>query len=138
MSLPNSFRAPEPWLGTRLAAVLLIAGLGACSHNPPPAPELGSPQANVLVTVQNQNVNDVNVFTVIGGVRQRLGTVVSQASGSFEIPWDRIGPATGVSVLAAPIGAPGAFNTGRLTISPGSQISLTVAPVLRNSSVVVN
>lgn len=138
MSLPNFLRARRSWLGTRLAAVLLVAGLGACSHNPPPAPELGSPQANVLVTVQNQNVNDVNVFTVIGGVRQRLGTVVSQASGSFEIPWDRIGPATGVSVLAAPIGAPGAFNTGRLTISPGSQISLTVAPVLRNSSVVVN
>jgi hypothetical protein len=137
MSIPQSFRARRSSLGPRLAAVLLAAGLAACSHNPPPSPELGTPQANVLVTVQNQNVNDVDVFTVINGVRQRLGTVVSQSSGSFEIPWDRIGPANGVSLLAAPIGAPGAFNTGQLAIQPGSQISLTVAPVLRNSTAVV-
>ncbi len=138
MLLPNFLRPRRSSRGVRLAAVLLVAGLGACSHNPPPAPELGSPQANVLITVRNQNVSDVDVFTIINGVRQRLGTVVSQASGSFEIPWDRIGPANGVSVVAAPIGARGAFNTGKLTISPGSQIALTVAPVVRNSTVVVN
>jgi len=124
-------------LGPSLTAVLLATGLAACSHNPPPLPELGTPQANILVTVQNQNLNDVDVFAVVNGVRQRLGTVVSQSSGSFEIPWDRIGPANGVSLLVAPIGAPGAFNSGRLTIQPGSQIALSVAPVLRNSTAVV-
>ncbi|MGH7536102.1 MAG: hypothetical protein ACREMG_11055 [Gemmatimonadales bacterium] len=137
MSLPQSFRARRSSLGPRFAAVLLAAGLAACSHNPPPSPELGTPQANVLVTVQNQNVNDVDVFAVINGVRQRLGTVVSQSSGSFEIPWDRIGPAGGVSLIAAPIGASGAYRSGRLTIQPGSQVSLTVTPLLRNSIVVV-
>jgi len=138
MSLPQSFRARRSSLGPRLAAVLLAAGLAACSHNPPPSPELGTPQANVLVTVQNQNVNDVDVFAVINGVRQRLGTVVSQSSSSFEIPWDRIGPAGGVSLIAAPIGSSGAYRSGKLTISPGSQVSLTVAPLLRNSIAIVS
>jgi hypothetical protein len=138
MSLPQILRAGRSSLGRQLAVVLLAAGLAACSHNPPPSPQLGTPQANVLVTVHNQNVNDVDVFAIVNGVRQRLGTVVSQASGSFEIPWDRIGPAGGVSLLVAPIGSRGAFNTGRLTIQPGSQIALSVAPVLRNSTAVVS
>ncbi len=135
---PQSLRAGRPPPGLRLGAVLLAAGLAACAHNAPPPPELGTPQANVLVTVKNQNVNDVDVFAVVNGVRQRLGTVVSQSSSNFEIPWDRIGPAGGFSLIATPIGGAGAYRTGRLTLQPGSQVAVTVAPVLLNSSVVVN
>jgi len=135
---PQSLRAGRPSTGLRLGAVLLAAGLAACSHNPPPQPELGTPQANVLVTVSNQNVNDVDVFAIVNGQRQRLGTVVSQGSGNFEIPWDRIGPASGVSLIVTPIGGAGAYRTGKLTLQPGSQVAVSVAPVLLNSSVVVS
>src|SRR5689334_25424185 len=117
----QSFRARRSSKGLRLAAVLVAAGVAACAHNPPPRPELGTPQANVLVTVSNQNVNDVDVFAIINGVRQRLGTVVSQGSGNLEIPWDRIGPASGFSLIVTPIGGAGAYRTGKLTLSPGSQ-----------------
>jgi hypothetical protein len=130
-------RNPGSVPGHLVAALVLALGIGACAHNPPPSPELGTPQANVLVTVKNGNINDVDVFMVISGVRQRLGTVISQGSGSFEIPWDRIGPASGVSLVVSPIGAPGAYWSGQLTVQPGAQIAVAVAPVLRNSSIVI-
>lgn len=131
-----TFRAPRS-SGSRFPALLLVASLAACAHNPPPRPELGTAQANVIVTVRNQNVNDVDVFLLLNGVRQRLGTVVSQGSGNFEIAWDRIGPANGLSLIVAPIGAPGVYRTGQLTVQPGDQIALAVAPALVNSTVVI-
>ena len=137
MSDLQSFRALR-WAKGRVPALLLAAGVAACANNPPPLPELGTPEANLLVTVKNHNVNDVDVFMRVSGVRQRLGTVVSQGSGNYEIPWDRIGSANGVSLVVAPIGAPGAFRTGTLTVQPGAQIAVGVAPLLMNSSVAVS
>lgn len=133
----RSFRIAR-WVRGPLPALALAFGAAACANNPPPLPELGTPEANLLITVKNHNVNDVDVFLRVNGVRQRLGTVVSQSSGSYEIPWDRIGPANGVSLVVAPIGAPGAFWTGKLTVQPGAQIALGVAPLLSNSSIVVS
>jgi hypothetical protein len=124
----QSFRARRSSKGLRLAAVLVAAGVAA------PRPELGTPQANVLVTVTNQNVNDVDVFISISGVRQRLGTVVSQGTGNFEVPWDRIGPASQTQLIVSPIGGAGAYRTGSLALQPGGQVGVTVAPVLRNST----
>ena len=137
MSHLRSFRAPR-WVKGRLPALLLAAGIAACANNPPPLPQLGTPEANLLITVKNHNVNDVDVFMRVNGVRQRLGTVVSQSSGNYEIPWDRIGPANGVSLVVSPIGGAGAFWTGQLTVQPGAQIALGVAPLLSNSSVAVS
>jgi hypothetical protein len=137
MSHLRSFRAPQ-WARARLPALLLAAGIAACANNPPPLPELGTPEANLLITVKNHNANDVDVFMRVNGVRQRLGTVVSQSSGNYEIPWDRIGPSSGLSLIVAPIGAPGAYRTGQLTVQPGAQIALGVAPLLGNSSIVVS
>jgi hypothetical protein len=136
MSHLQSLRAPR-WARGLFPALLLSASVAACANNPPPLPELGTPEANLLITVKNHNVNDVDVFMRLNGVRQRLGTVVSQSSGNFEIPWDRIGPASGLSLIVSPIGARGAYRTGHLTVQPGAQIAIAVAPVLVNSSIVV-
>ena len=130
----HSFRPRRLSKGLRFAAVIVAAGLAACAHNPPPRPELGTAQANILVTVTNQNVNDVDVFLSLSGVRQRLGTVVSQGTGNFEVPWDRIGAAGQSQLIVSPIGSNGAYRTGSLALQPGSQVSVTVAPVLRNST----
>ncbi len=129
----HSFHARRSSKGVRCLAVLVAASV-ACAHNPPPRPELGTPQANVLVTVTNQNVNDVDVFLSLSGVRQRLGTVVSQGTGNFEVPWDRIGVAAQSQLIVSPIGGAGAYRTGSLALQPGSQVGITVAPVLRNST----
>jgi hypothetical protein len=122
-------------LGSWLPSVLLVTMLAACGHNPsPPEPEPGTPAANVVVSVQNQNVNDVDVVANVNGLRQRLGTVTSQGSSTFEVNWGRIGPAGRFSLIVSPIGGRGAYRSGALTLWPGSQVSLTVAPVLRNST----
>lgn len=121
-------------LGALAPHLLLVAGLAGCSHNPPPRPETGTKAANVVVSVKNQNLNDVDVFVNVNGVRQRLGTVTSQGSSSFEVNWDQIGPAGHVSIIVSPIGSGGAYRSGALTIAPGSQVAVNVAPVLRNST----
>ncbi len=137
MSHLQSFRALR-WAKGRVPALLLAAGIAACANNPPPLPELGTPEANLLITVKSHNASDVDVFMRVNGVRQRLGTVVSQGSGNYEIPWDRIGSANAVSLVIAPIGAPGVFRTGTLTVQPGAQIAVGVAPLLTSSSVAVS
>jgi hypothetical protein len=114
--------------------VLLAVAVGACSHNPQPAPQPGTPAANLVVAVENQNVNDVDVFANVNGVPQRLGTVTSQQTGDFEVNWDQVGPSGHFSVIVSPIGSGAVYRSGSLPLGPGSTIAVQVAPVLRNSS----
>jgi hypothetical protein len=116
------------------ALVLVAAVLAGCHNPPPPSPEPGTPAANVLVSVQNQNLADVDVYVNVNGVAQRLGTVTSQATNSFEVQWDRVGPSGHFAVFVSPIGSPGAYRTGSLALHPGAQVTVNVAPVLRNST----
>jgi len=59
--------------------------------------------------------------------------VTSQASSSFEVNWQQVGPAGHFSIIVSPIGGRGSYRSGALTVSPGAQVSVNVAPVLRNS-----
>jgi hypothetical protein len=125
-----SLSRPVRWA----AIALLAATLGGCHNPPPPSPEPGTPAANVVVSVQNQNLSDVDVFVHVNGIAQRLGTVTSQAGNSFEVNWDQIGPSGHFAVVVSPIGSGGAYRTGSLAIRPGAQVAVNVAPVLRNST----
>ena len=120
--------------GVVAAQLLLAAALWACSHNAPPAPQPGTRAANLVVAVENQNVNDVDVFANINGVPQRLGTVTSQQTGNFEVNWDQLGPAGHFSLIVSPIGSDAVYRSGSLPLGPGSTVAVQVAPVLRNSS----
>jgi hypothetical protein len=117
---------------------LLAATFAGCHHPAQPSPELGTPAANIVVSVQNQNLNDVDVFVNVNGIAQRLGTVTSQATSSFEVNWQQVGPAGRFAVVVAPIGGRGRYQSGALPVSPGAQVSVNVAPVLRNSITQVN
>jgi len=120
--------------GRWAAIALLAATLAGCHSAPQPSPELGTPAANVLVSVKNQNSSDVDVFANVNGIAQRLGTVTAQAGNTFEITWDQIGPSGHFAVIVSPIGGSGAYRTGSLPIRPGAQVAVNVAPVLRNST----
>jgi hypothetical protein len=124
----------RPRRGAWVPHLLLVVALGACSHNAPPPPEPGTPAANVVVTVKNQNVSDVDVFANINGVSQRLGTVTSQQTGNFEVNWGQVGPSGRFSVIVSPIGSSGVYRSGALPLAPGGQVSVQVAPVLHNST----
>jgi hypothetical protein len=127
---PAKLPRPVGWA----AIALLAATLAGCHNPPPPSPEPGTPAANIVVTVQNQNLSDVDVFANVNGVRQRLGTVTSQASGSFEVNWGQVGPSGRLSIIVSPIGSGGAYRSGALAIRAGAQVAVNVAPVLRNST----
>jgi len=130
MDGPAKLSRPGSWV----AIALLAATLAGCHSAPPPSPEPGTAAANVVVSVKNQNLNDVDVFANVNGIAQRLGTVTSQAGNSFEVNWDQVGPSGHFSVIVSPIGSGGAYRTGSLPIRPGAQVSVNVAPVLRNST----
>jgi hypothetical protein len=116
--------------------LMLAAALLGCSHSspPPPTPEAGTPAANVVVTVKNLNTSDVTVFANINGVQQRLGTVTSQQTANFELDWGRVGPAGRVGMIVNEIGGSGTYRSGAVTLRPGAQITVQVAPQLRNST----
>ncbi|HTK41253.1 MAG TPA: hypothetical protein VL287_06645 [Gemmatimonadales bacterium] len=115
--------------------LVLAAALLGCSHNPsPPPPETGTAAANVVVTVKNLNTSDVTVFANINGQEQRLGTVTSQQTANFELDWGRIGPSGRVSMVVNQIGSSGTYRSGAVTLRPGSQVTVQVAPSLRNST----
>ena len=123
---------PRAWA----APLLLAAALLGCSHNSPapPTPEAGTPGANVLVTVKNLNTSDVTVYANINGVQQRLGTVSSQQTANFQLDWGRIGPSGRVSMVVDQIGSSGGYRSGAVTLRPGAQVTVNVAPSLRNST----
>jgi len=134
MTCPLAQRPAASPRSVRWAAIVLLAATFAGCHSPPqPSPQLGTPAANIVVSIQNQNLNDVDVFVNVNGVAQRLGTVTSQASSSFEVNWQQVGPAGHFSIIVSPIGGRGSYRSGALTVSPGAQVSVNVAPVLRNS-----
>jgi len=116
--------------------LVLAAALLGCSHSspPPPAPEAGTPAANVVVTVKNMNTSDVTVFANINGQQQRLGTVTSQQTANFELDWGRIGPSGRVSMVVNEIGGSGTYRSGAVSMRPGGQVTVQVAPQLRNST----
>jgi hypothetical protein len=87
-----------------------------------------------VVTVKNLNTSDVTVYANINGVQQRLGTVSSQQTANFELDWGRIGPSGRVSMVVDQIGSSGGYRSGAVTLRPGAQVTVNVAPSIRNST----
>ena len=88
----------------------------------------------VSVTVKNLNTSDVTVYANINGSQQRLGTVSSQQTANFQLDWGRIGPSGRVSMVVDQIGSSGGYRSGAVTMRPGAQITVNVAPSIRNST----
>jgi hypothetical protein len=136
MTLPINLGTSRPQHRAWVTPLMLAAALLGCSHNSPapPTPEAGTPGANVVVTVKNLNTSDVTVYANINGVQQRLGTVSSQQTANFELDWGRIGPSGRVSMVVDQIGSSGGYRSGAVTLRPGAQVTVNVAPSIRNST----
>jgi hypothetical protein len=122
----------------RIAAVLLAVALAACSKNPPPdEPEPGSPDADIVVIVENRRSDDALVEIVRDVQRQRLGLITAQNTSSFVVPWARLVNASRVVLTVHPIGTNERYVSDNLVMRPGSEVSLTVNQILRQSYVSV-
>ena len=105
--------------------LLLVAPLGAeaCRHKSlAPAPE---PPPKTILHVANGEFLDAVVYVVDRGQRVRLGVASSNRTTNFEIPAHI--PATALSFVADPIGAPARPSTGDVVIVPGDDLELRLS-----------
>jgi len=116
----------------------LLAGLalaGCAGHSPSPSPEPWSPEAAITVSTENNRSDDVVVSLVRDGQRERLGLVTAQSRTSFLLPYGRVANSGRLALLVSPIGRARGYVTENLVLRPGSEVGLTVAPVIRQSTV---
>lgn len=119
---------------------LWLAGLalaGCAGHPPSPSPEPWSPDATITISAENRRFDDVVVSLVRNGQRERLGLVTAQSKTSFSLPYGRVGNSSRLALLVSPIGSGRGYVTQSLLLRPGSEVALTVTPLIRQTSVSV-
>jgi hypothetical protein len=106
----------------------------ACSRSYTEAGDV-APGAGVTLHVANDNFLDMDVFAVVDGVSNRIGTVSGSGSHDFAIS-----PALtnrDLRIIATPIGGNGRASSGVLNVSRGQEIDFRIGSVLSNSSVII-
>ena len=116
-----------------LVALMAFAGCGANRETGNVGP-LGTGDP-VTVLTENRRSDDLVVSLVRDGIRQRLGLVAAQTSGSFEVPWTAVANAGRVRVVATPIAGRRSFVSEQLLLRPGSEVTISVTPALGQSAV---
>ncbi|HYT05465.1 MAG TPA: hypothetical protein VEM13_11365 [Gemmatimonadales bacterium] len=111
---------------SRAAPVLVLAAVAWGCHRPAAAPL--NPQAEVAVTVDNQNYLDMDVFLIRGGQRIRIGMVPGISSRMLMLRSELIGYGTEVQFELHPIGGRGNTISETVTVRPGDVIQLTIPP----------
>jgi len=107
-------------------SLVLVALATAACHRGAVAPI--NPQAEVAVTVDNQNFLDMNVFLVRGGQRIRLGTVPGLTQRILMVRPELIGYGTELRFELHPIGARSNPVSETISVRPGDVIHLTIPP----------
>ena len=91
------------------AAIITLAATAAGCHSSPRAevdsPEpLGEPPGALIpVEVQNDNMQDVNVYVLHGGLRSRVGVAGAASATTFTFPARYSAGAVTVQLLAVPL-----------------------------------
>ena len=121
----------------RRIAIATFVVLASCSHPKEDYDaELEARPQPIPVHVKNENFADMTVAVVAGGVSRRLGQVTGNGSANFTISWSVANGAT-IALTAVPIGQNARFTSVGLSVGPGQMIDFRIAPVLRQSDVVV-
>lgn len=110
--------------GARLAAVLgltLSVALTACAQPHGPSPH--EQPARVSIEVDNQDFHDVVMYTLISGMRTRLGTVTGEGTGHFSIPWSPGDVGMEIHVIGG-----STYDTDTLPVHPGDRLKVVVMP----------
>lgn len=95
------------------------------------------PRGGAMVTVENRNFLDLDVYAIrSGGVPRRLGMVTSASSTTFPLPRDFVAFGA-VRIVAVPIGGFGAAGSGQVPVNPGQTIVFTVEENFALSSVII-
>ncbi len=116
--------------------LMILAALTACGANQ----ETGDVEpidasGPVTVVAENRRTDDVVVSLVRDGLRQRLGLVAAQSNGNFVIPWSQVSGAGRVRLVATPIAGRRSFVSEQLLLRPGSELTVSLTPLLAQSLV---
>jgi hypothetical protein len=111
--------------------------LAACARHQGVPDDVTPMAGEVAIVVQNHNWNEVNVYILHDGVRDRLGTVTAASTQSFVVPLRRFGPSAVFRLVAMQIGSNDTYQTETLLVQAGQQITYTLESDLRRSSVMV-
>ncbi len=112
-----------------LAGLTIDAAACATHH----ASAAAAPPERMVVTVNNSNYLDVDVFAVRGTSRSRLGSVTGLSSVTFQVP-AHYAPDGNLQLLVDPIGTNATYLTDKIAVGPGQHVELTVTSILRMSS----
>ena len=110
----------------RVFPLLLFTLAAAACHRGAVAPI--NPQAEVAVSVDNQNFLDMNVFLIRGGQRIRLGTVPGLYSHILMVRPELVGYGTELRFELHPIGGRSNPISETITVRPGDVVQLTIPP----------
>ncbi|PYP45123.1 MAG: hypothetical protein DMD50_12370 [Gemmatimonadetes bacterium] len=110
----------------RVFPLLLFTLAAAACHRGAVAPI--NPQAEVAVSVDNQNFLDMNVFLIRGGQRIRLGTVPGLSSHILMVRPELVGYGTELRFELHPIGGRSNPISETITVRPGDVVQLTIPP----------
>jgi len=110
----------------RVFPLLLFTLAAAACHRGAVAPI--NPQAEVAVSVDNQNFLDMNVFLIRGGQRIRLGTVPGLSSRMLMVRPELVGYGTELRFELHPIGGRSNPISETITVRPGDVVQLTIPP----------
>lgn len=107
----------------------LLAGVGACRHNPRSDSGLATARAPSTLQVVNQRFLDMDVYVLPqNGPRLRLGTATGNSTTNMRIPSGIIFGTTQMRFVADPVGGNGASLSESILVVPGDQVTLTITP----------
>lgn len=117
-------------------ALALLALAGACASAGTAARGPSTTEQPVIVEVTNRNWSNMVVYAVRLGARYRLGTVNSMTTQRFRIP-KTLAAASGLRLMADPIGSSRTFVTEPIQVSRGQKIEFTVENLITTSNFAV-
>ncbi len=133
-------------MSSRIMMALALSGVvltGACATGrgaaaPEDQPDaLAAPDVPAVVQVSNQNWQDIDVFVLRPGIKERLGMVTSMGKTVFKLSNSMLAGTSGVRLLISPIGGGGDFLTPEIPLTQGQRLDLDVENNLRMTSYAV-
>src|SRR5688572_295328 len=121
-----------------LIVLLLSTAVWACASTPEESAGEGASGADPLIPgqeaqsrrttlrVENQAFNDMTIYVVRGGSRQRIGQVTGASSALLTIPESMVGGGATLQFQADPVGSNRAPISESINVNPGDEVRLTI------------
>lgn len=97
----------------------------------------GALPTTVPLRVTNHNFQDMTIYIVRDGQRNRLGAVTAASSATFLLTEQHLGQQGRVQLLADPLGTVGALSTEAFIVKPGQRVEWTIESDVRRSSLAI-